>query len=689
MALARPRFACLFFCSFLSWIAFFPAALAQYPPPPANLTTITSPLDRTISISYSSLPANICITAFPTQKQYTGWVHLPGSYPTNVFFWFIEGRQPTTELTIWINGGPGSSSMLGLFAENGPCEVIEDAQGRLGTQVRDWGWDRGSNILFIDQPNQVGFSYDTPTNCSLDLLTSNLYTPPQELPNSQPAYTFLNGTFSSLNSNNTANTTEIAAAAVWHMLQGFLGAFPQYVPDSSAMGVHLFAESYGGKYGPAFATYFETQNQLLRLNGLNGTGSRNSTIEIRLASLGIVNGCVDDLIQAPFYPVMAVDNSYGLTAINPTRAKLANASFYAPGGCQDLVTQCRAAVAAQDPQNEGDVSTVNSICSSAYSNCLNNVVEPYFDAGRSVYDIAHLLPDSFPPSTYLEYLNLPEIQAAIGTPVNFTETNNNIVSAFFATGDYERGNYVPEFAALLNAGVRVGFIYGDRDYICNWYGGEAISLAVAANTSSSYASVFPAAGYAPIITNDSYIGGVVRQYGNLSFSRIYDAGHSVPAYQPETAFQVFARIFRGTSLSTGEAVDLTVYNTTGPLNATHTSSLPSSPSPTCYIRDIPGTCTDDQKNMILNNEGVIFNGVLFSAESDVSSMLSSSTSTPSPPATTVPASVSVSTTTTTVLTGFFTATATPKSNSATRARDVDCPSGLLLSLFGVIGLLSF
>ena len=84
----------------------------------------------------------------------------------------------------------------------------------------------------------------------------------------------------------------------------------------------------------------------------------------------------------------------------------------------------------------------------------------------------------------------------------------------------------------MKAGVRIGFIYGDRDYICNWLGGEAISLAVAAETSAAYASLFPAAGYAPIIVNTTYIGGVVRQYGNLSFSRIYDAGHSVPAYQP-------------------------------------------------------------------------------------------------------------------------------------------------------------
>lgn len=511
----------------------------------------------------------------------------------------------------------------------------------------------------------MGFSYDTPTNCSLDLLTSNLYSPEQKLPTSQPADTFLNGTFSSLNVNNTANTTETAGLAIWHMLQGFLGAFPQYSPsnvtNSSIVGVNLFAESYGGKYGPEFATIWEEMNR----KRSNGTISPSGTLDIKLTSLGIINGCVDDLVQAPFYPIMANHNSYGLEAINPTLASLANASFYSPGGCKDLIIQCRAAVAAQDPNNEGDVSTVNSICSSAQSSCSTNVMEPYYSAGRSVYDIAHFTPDPFPPSTYLEYLNSAAFLSSIGSPVNYTESNNQVLEAFTSTGDYERQSYVPAIAALLDMGIRVGLIYGDRDYICNWYGGEALSLAVAANASGSYETRFPAAGYAPIITNSTYIGGAVRQYGNLSFSRIYEAGHSVPSYQPETAFQVFARIIMGTSISTGAAINLSSYNTSGPLNSTATNSLPSSPSPTCWLRNIPNGCTEEQVEMIKKGEGVIINGVLYDASSD----WRSPTSTPTPTVVVTVVQTSFGDATTTVtrtedFTGLYTATATPTSGAA-------------------------
>ncbi len=125
---------------------------AQYPPPQSNLTTIVSPVDGNITISYKSPPPGTCTTAFSTQQQYTGWVNIPGRFPTSTFFWFIAGRDNTSQqLTVWLNGGPGTSSLIGLFTENGPCDAIEVAQGQFGTRARDWCWDRGSNMLYLNQ----------------------------------------------------------------------------------------------------------------------------------------------------------------------------------------------------------------------------------------------------------------------------------------------------------------------------------------------------------------------------------------------------------------------------------------------------------------------------------------------------------------------------------------------------------
>jgi len=458
----------------------------------------------------------------------------------------------------------------------------------------------------------------------------------------------MNGTFSSLNPNSTANSTKIAGVAVWHLLQAFLSTFPEYNPPGGrTLGINLFAESYGGKYGPAFAETWEEQNIDQRLRR-----PTNTTVDIRLNSLGIVNGWVDDIVQDPFYTTMAVNNTYGLQLINPARARLSNGSFYQAGGCGDLVIQCRNASSVLNSGIQVSVNTTNSLCQLAVETC-RALMDPYLDTGRSVYDIAHNRPDSFPPNYYVEYLNTRPVQEAIGSAVNFTDTSAAVYEAFASTGDLVRDAMIPKLASLLSRGVRIGFIYGDRDYICNWLGGEAVSLSVATAVGGAYATLFPAAGYAPIIVNDSYIGGVVRQFGNLSFSRIYQAGHFVPAYQPETAFQVFARIITGTSVSTGELINLGTYNTTGPANATLSLKLPPSPTATCYVRAMSSTCPSDAVRSLLKGEGVIINGVWYSASSSWpgSAMTTKGPGSPSAP------------TLNPTLTGLFTATSTPDSLS--------------------------
>ena len=87
--------------------------------------------------------------------QYTGWLDIG---PKHLFFWYFESQNdPENDpLTLWLTGGPGGSSMIGLFEETGPCLVNEYGNG---TYHNPWGWSRNSSLLFVDQPVGVGFSY--------------------------------------------------------------------------------------------------------------------------------------------------------------------------------------------------------------------------------------------------------------------------------------------------------------------------------------------------------------------------------------------------------------------------------------------------------------------------------------------------------------------------------------------------
>lgn len=471
--------------------------------------------------------------------------------------------------------------------------------------------------------------------------------------------------------------------AIWHMLQGFLGSFPEYSPglnlSSTDMKINLFAESYGGKYAPAFATLWNEQNEKIR----NGTNLIDGALEIKLSTVGIVNGCVDDLIQAPYYPQMANNNTYGLQAIPPIRAQMANDTFYAPGGCQESIIKCRDSKNRLDADGNGDSKETNSLCSKAQSICSSGVMGPYTESDRSFYDIAQKLPDTFPSYAYLEYLNTGSFLEAIGSPVNYTDSSDAVGREFLETGDMARESMIPELAGLLADGVRVAFVYGDRDYICNWLGGEAVSLAVAAEApegfaASDYAVHFPEAGYAPIVTNETYIGGAVRQFANLSFSRIYQAGHLVPAYQPETSFQLFARIIKGNDLSTGNITNRTDFSSTGTRYADKRHELPSSLPGECYVRNIAGSCTNEEAAMIAKGEGVIVGGVFYDTEenysSEVNSQMVESTKTVQQGGT-----ATVAITVTQVLTGMFTATAIPAGGS----RQIHAPAAVAAVAGGV------
>lgn len=58
----------------------------------------------------------------------------------NTFFWFFEARKypKNAPLSIWMSGGPSSSSMLSLLRENGPCLVNYDSNSM---RLNPWSWN--------------------------------------------------------------------------------------------------------------------------------------------------------------------------------------------------------------------------------------------------------------------------------------------------------------------------------------------------------------------------------------------------------------------------------------------------------------------------------------------------------------------------------------------------------------------
>ena len=180
---------------------------------------------------------------------------------------------------------------MGLLQENGPCFITEDSKS---TVLNPWSWNNHVNMLYIDQPNQVGFSYDIPTNVTVHMGPyGDASIVPADFSKEPPKLnlTTLAGTISSLNSNNTVSSTEQSAHALWHFAQTFFFEFPTYKPNDDR--ISLWAESYGGHYGPGVMRFFQQQNEKID----NGTIDVDHAHYLHIDTLGIVNGYIDAIIQ--------------------------------------------------------------------------------------------------------------------------------------------------------------------------------------------------------------------------------------------------------------------------------------------------------------------------------------------------------------------------------------------------------
>ena len=67
----------------------------------------------------------------------------------------MQNNSESAPLVLWLQGGPGGSSLFGLFIEHGPFFVDE----ALALNEREISWSKKYNMLYIDQPAGTGFSF--------------------------------------------------------------------------------------------------------------------------------------------------------------------------------------------------------------------------------------------------------------------------------------------------------------------------------------------------------------------------------------------------------------------------------------------------------------------------------------------------------------------------------------------------
>ncbi|GMF33831.1 unnamed protein product [Phytophthora fragariaefolia] len=438
--------------------------------------------------------------------------YLPLNNGGHAFYFLAESQSPTPQtdpVLLWLNGGPGSSSLAGCFSENGPLLVNEDGKT---LRVNEFAWNLRANLLCVESPVGVGFSYNSSGVYEADDLSQ--------------------------------------AQDLYDALQKFFGKFPWLRENDFVVS----GESYGGIYVPTTA--------LAIVKGNAATADKANRINLKKFVVG--NGVneymgLSTVMFAYYHGLMSTELYQKYQASCPGLHEFEKGPLMAPGMSDTISPECTSAT--MDMFTTLVYDRINAY--DVYSSC----------AGSPKEDIQRLAKEILTPSTpgkmphpigntmdlcldtkHLEsYFNLAEVRDALhANPALAHWSGDALTTATMKTLGSILGvghsmlqhtqmlkytptlntEVTPLWRELLESGVKGVIYHGDADMICNAIGG------LWAVESLGLPRLAPRAAWTYADKDSKQTGGFVEAFKGMSYVTVKGAGHLVPLTQPAEAKQM-------------------------------------------------------------------------------------------------------------------------------------------------------
>ncbi|KZP05946.1 alpha/beta-hydrolase [Athelia psychrophila] len=416
-------------------------------------------------------------------KQYSGY--LTGS---PLFFWFFESRSSaqTDPIGIWLNGGPGSSSLVGMDFV-GPCQIVLSSEGVPVMQTREWSWNRNQSILMIDNPKGTGFS-------------QHLF----------PA----------------VDSTYLAAVDLYEFLQSFIRTFPQYAQHELALN----SLSYGGHYAPVYSAYILHRNALVKgdhslFGDVWDSAVADERAILNLRSISIGNGWFSTTAQAKAHVDFSCGKAEGVPIL--LTESECNWSYRQWEKCETMLTQC-----------EG--IHIGPNCAAAGIFCLD-IFKLYKMHGYNSFDWRTKI--SYPEDLITQFYNNVSTQIALGVlpasasvAIQWHAHSSYVNLEFTTSGDHwTRTDYLIE--RILRSGIDVLKYEGLVDWTCNFLG---IRHLMSHLPGYAHQEVFNGVDLTPWAPFGKYAGEYKCLRGSsseglLCYLEIEEAGHIVAHNKPREA----------------------------------------------------------------------------------------------------------------------------------------------------------
>ncbi|GAB9474564.1 Serine protease family s10 [Globisporangium polare] len=434
-------------------------------------------------------------------RLYSGY--LPLRNGGEAFYFLAESQSEETPekdpVLLWLNGGPGASSLAGCFTENGPLLVNDDGQG---VRVNDFAWNKNAHLLCIESPVGVGFSYNASDVYVADDLSQ--------------------------------------ADDLYDALQQFFTKFPQLRENDFIIS----GESYGGVYVPTTARAIVEGN-------LKGDAPK-----INLKKFVVGNGVneysgLSIVLYAYYHGFISTDEYQQVRADCPHLQEFQpSPSFFDPSAdpkCQ----QTTLGVITKLVFNHINLYNVYGTCAGTTEDGVRALMQELMTPQNGLpHPIGNPMTMCLNSTQLDVYFNLDDVREAFHAKKEISRwygdalTTTSVKMSAGLLGidtqtlahaqllDYSatlKQQVTPIWKYLLSQGVEGVIYHGDADMICDFIGG------LWAVESLKLPRMGKRAPWLVEIDGTQQTGGFVEEFKGLKYVTVKGAGHLVPQWKPVEA----------------------------------------------------------------------------------------------------------------------------------------------------------
>lgn len=433
------------------------------------------------------------LTFQPDFDHYSGY--LTASNAKRFHYWLTESSaNPTKDpLVLWLNGGPGCSSLDGLIEELGPFKV--ENYGNSIT-YNPWSWNKFANVLFIESPAGVGYSYST---------DGNITTEDDEV---------------SLNNYNA--------------LLDFLTKFPEY----QGREFYITGESYAGVYLPTLGVrILEDKKNFPKFKGMAiGNGALNFPNNY------------NTMVPLYYYHGLVRDSLYQQIVGECCQGNIEKCDVFGQFGvpkCRQLIVQLLGATDNLNSYNIYDACYIGDDSGRKYSHILKAFRKIAGLPKREVLDTG--LPLCAQTNNTNIYLNKGTVRRALHIPSSlpaWTECSDDVTNKYKVT----HYDVVSEFEQLSAGKVRILVYNGDVDTVCNSVMNQQFLSSLNKTIIGETVANQPWTCANDLVVNVA--GFQIKYSGNIDFVTVRGSGHFVPKDKPIESQQMIYNFIKNRDYST-------------------------------------------------------------------------------------------------------------------------------------------